>query len=204
MNRFEESLDTAKDVYLYQEKEQSKTTDTIMNEVFGAIDKFAAGAKKFNQSADSSPFQAAKDAAGSVQDWAANIGKTQGDVALQKNVEQAWKNMTSQQQAMYNTENEYFKQLANSDPKYKGYAGLKGFKRYQAEQRFKADPANKQYLQQAGLQPSYSGRPSTTDASAWDQWVQTKWQQMKPEMQKRYGDYANFEQIKRGEAQQGA
>ncbi len=204
MSKFEQQLSTAQNTYLHEGNVPSRTTNSIMSEVFGAIDKFAAGAKKFNQSADSSPFQATKDAAGGIQDWAANIGKTQGDISLQKNVKQAWESMTTQQQATYNAENTYFKQLADSDPKYKGYAGLKGFKRYQAEQRFKADPANKQYLQQAGLQPSYSGRPSTTDAGAWDKWVQTKWQGMKPEMQKRYGDYANFELIKRGEAQQGA
>jgi len=204
MSKFDESLNTAQNVYLPEKQTAKKTTNSIMNEFFGAIDKFAAGAKKFNQSADSSPFQAAKDAGKSISDWATNIGKTQGDINQQKNTDQLWKNMTSQQQSMYKTENPYFKQLADSDPKYKAYKGLTGFKRFQAEQRFKADPANKQFLQQAGLQPTYDGRPSANDDTAWNQWIQTKWQKMTPEQQERYKDFNNFDKIKRDEARAGA
>lgn len=205
MSKFIKSLSDAKETYLPEQKSVTRrTTNCIFNEIFGAIDKFAQGAKKFNDAADGSPLQAVKGAAKGVQDWATGIGKTSGDKRFEQSIKAAWENMTSAQQAHYNQPNQYFAQLAQTNPKWAPYGKAKGFKRYQLEQKFKSDPANKNYLTAAGLQPSYNGQPSPTDTGAWDQWAQAKWQKMTPEQQQRYKDFANFDQIKRSEAQQGA
>lgn len=204
MSKFTESLEHATEKYFPVQKTEKRGTDEIMNEIFGAIDKFAAGAKKFNQSADSSPFQAAKDAGAGIYNTVKNIGKTKGDIALQDSINRGWENMTKQQQTMYNKPNEYFVKLAQENPGWAKAAKLTGFKRYKAEQEFKSDPANKPYLQDAGMAPTYDGRPSTSDATAWDQWVQNKWSTMRPELQDKYGSFENFDEIKRAEASGGA
>lgn len=204
MSKFIKSLEHATERYFPVEKSEKRSTSEIMNEVFGAIDKFAAGAKKFNQSADSSPFQAAKDAGASIYNSVKNIGKTKGDIALQDSIKRGWENMTKQQRAMYNQPNEYFVKLAQDEPAWANAAKMTGFKRYKVEQEFKSDPANKSYLQDAGLAPTYDGRPSTSDATAWDQWVQNKWSSMTPQLQDKYGSFENFDEIKRAEASGGA
>ena len=228
MSKFESKLEQVTDVYFPREEQSKRTTNEILDEglwntmkatgkalggIPNAINKFADGAAKFNQAADKDGIgalgAAAKGAAQFGKEGWQNFdmrakGGTEGDVNLLTNINSAWSRMTKDQQAMYSQPNPNMAQLAARYPQDQGLkkmAAAKGYNRYRYEQEFAANPANAQHLQAAGLQKTYSGRPSPTNASEWDNWVQTKWAGMEKSLQDMYGDYANFEKIKRAEAQ---
>ena len=164
-----------------------------------AIDDFAAGAEKFNKAADESPLKAAQQGMQGLRDY----GKTKGDINLQNRIKTTWENMTAAQQAMYNTPNQHFEQLATTDPKYSAWKGLTGFQRYEAEQEFASKPGNEQLAQQYGITGMRKpGTPSSNNQAAWDNYIQQAWNKMEPAEKQLYGDdMSKFEQIERARQQ---
>ena len=82
--------------------------------------------------------------------------------------------------------------LANENPKYRHWKGLKGYQRYYAEQQIASKPGFQKG--QMGIQKTVNqqqGRPGTGDQAKWDQWVTSQWSRMDDTDKQLYGNDMN-------------
>jgi hypothetical protein len=197
-NHFNSKLQEMSDVYLETKSNQpvKVTTNSILEGMLGSlsrgIDQFANTASKFKDATKKG------DMGSAVSDMAqglGDIGKTQGDIDLQNRIKASWERMTAAQQAVYADVNQKMEQLANTDPNYKQWRGLKGFQRYSAEQQMASKPGvTKQQLNSLNIQGSTinsQSRPGTGNQAQWDQWITQQWSRMQPAEKQLYGDDMN-------------
>ena len=192
-DNFTNKLDELANVYLPTEQQTRTTTSDLMEGMLSSIGKgvnqFAQAGKKFADTAKSGDMIGA--VGGAVQDLG-NIGKNQGDIDLENRIKSSWERMTTAQQAQWADVNQEMEELANTDPKYRHWKGLKGYQRYYAEQQIASKPGFQKG--QMGIQKTVNqqqGRPGTGDQAKWDQWVATQWSRMDDTDKQLYGNDMN-------------
>lgn len=195
---FNKKLQEMSDVYLDTNNNTPTkvTTSSIIEGMLGnisrGIDQFANTASKFKDAAKSGDMV---NAVSDMSQGLGDIGKTQGDIDLQSRIKSSWERMTQPQQAEYADVNGKMETLANNDPNYKQWRGLKGFNRYSAEQQMASKPGvTKQQLNSLGISAAgvnQQNKPGTGNQAQWDQWINQQWSKMTPADKQLYGDDMN-------------